>query len=116
MPANWSYPEHAKLRAVKEESQAQGAFLEWLLNTKGYHLATQHVHTEEACGDERGRYCERADELEAVHARTEISDHQRDQRHRLSSEVLAHVGSVGVNVSTRGRRGHVTQHPLNQRQ
>ncbi len=27
---NAAYPQHAKLRAVKEESQAIGAFLDWL--------------------------------------------------------------------------------------
>ncbi len=32
------YPEHEKLHAVKERSQAIGEFLEWL-GTNGFHLA-----------------------------------------------------------------------------
>lgn len=33
------YPEHQKLQAVKDKSQAIGEFLEWLQNTKGFRLA-----------------------------------------------------------------------------
>ncbi len=36
------YPEHEKLKAVAEKSQACGAFLEWLLET--YTLAEYHKH------------------------------------------------------------------------
>lgn len=32
------YPEHEKLAAVKDESQAQGEFLSWLTSEKGVHL------------------------------------------------------------------------------
>lgn len=34
-----SYPEHEKLKAVSETSQAQGQFLEWLLSERGLTLA-----------------------------------------------------------------------------
>lgn len=33
------YPEHEKLQAVKDESQAIGAFLEWLSNVKEIRFA-----------------------------------------------------------------------------
>lgn len=33
------YPEHQKLQAVREKSQAIGEFLEWLLSIKGFRLA-----------------------------------------------------------------------------
>ena len=33
------YPEHQKLQAVREKSQAIGEFLEWLRNAKGFRLA-----------------------------------------------------------------------------
>lgn len=32
------YPEHAKLREVKEQSQRCGELLEWLQSEKGWHL------------------------------------------------------------------------------
>ncbi len=35
------YPEHAKLQAVSDESQAQGEFIEWL-KAEGYHLCVVH--------------------------------------------------------------------------
>jgi hypothetical protein len=36
--AEWDkkYPEHAKLRAVKDESQKLGAFLDWAINEQGW--------------------------------------------------------------------------------
>ena len=33
------YPEHEKLSAVKEQSQAIGGFLDWLINEQGCHIA-----------------------------------------------------------------------------
>lgn len=39
-----AYPEHDKLKAVKERSQACGEFFEWLMAR--YHLATYHAHSE----------------------------------------------------------------------
>lgn len=36
------YPEHEKLEAVEEQSQACGEFLEWLLSVKGYQVC-EHV-------------------------------------------------------------------------
>lgn len=41
------YPEHAKLREVKEQSQACGEFLSWLQNVKGVVLAKRHEHGDE---------------------------------------------------------------------
>lgn len=32
------YPEHDKLKAISDQSQAQGAFLDWLQSEKGYDL------------------------------------------------------------------------------
>lgn len=43
-------PECEKMRAVKEKSQAIGAFLEWLSAEKGVHLAEYHRHSR-ACLD-----------------------------------------------------------------
>lgn len=36
------YPEHEKLQAVKDESQAAGAFLWWLRDEKGLFLCGMH--------------------------------------------------------------------------
>lgn len=36
-----------KMRAVQDESQAIGDFIEWLSQQKGIHLAKWHKHTEE---------------------------------------------------------------------
>jgi hypothetical protein len=36
------YPEHVKLRAVVEESQKLGAFLDWLINEKNWAIC--HLH------------------------------------------------------------------------
>lgn len=82
------YPMHEKLKAVKEASQAQGAFLEWLLSEKGYRLATDHEH-DEACP----RKCPRADELEAVHARTEtlLAEYHEIDLEILEKEKLAMI-------------------------
>lgn len=47
------YPECEKMRAVKEESQTIGEFLEWLLNEKQYQLGFYHTHdgcTYKECG------------------------------------------------------------------
>lgn len=40
------YPEHEKLKKVKDQSQACGDFLEWLQDTKGIVLAKRHEHVE----------------------------------------------------------------------
>jgi hypothetical protein len=34
-----SYPEHEKLKAIHEQSQWLGGFLDWLTSTKGYRIA-----------------------------------------------------------------------------
>lgn len=39
------YPEHEKLRLIKNKSQACGDFYEWL-QEQGYVIASRHVHTE----------------------------------------------------------------------
>jgi hypothetical protein len=43
------YPEHDKLSAVKDETQAAGEFLEWLA-TAGYTLAVPYNGDEDWCG------------------------------------------------------------------
>lgn len=45
------YPEHVKLRAVKEQSQTVGTFLDWLSNTKSIELAVRHEHTDSCYAD-----------------------------------------------------------------
>ena len=47
------YPEHEKLRAVSEKSQACGEFLDWLLGEKHYTLGKYHEHTDD-CWDNDG--------------------------------------------------------------
>jgi hypothetical protein len=44
------YPEHDKLRAIKDQSQAIGSFLEFGLGKLGLHLCSIHNHSE-GCGD-----------------------------------------------------------------
>lgn len=45
------YPQHAKLRAVKEESQKLGAFLDWAINEQGWHFVdADDEEPEEAYG------------------------------------------------------------------
>lgn len=40
------FPEHKKLRAIKDRSQVIGEFLEWLQGEKGFALATWCSHGE----------------------------------------------------------------------
>ncbi len=56
--AKGTYPEHEKLHAIKEKSQACGDFLEWLLGPRRYHIGEYHVHTD-ACWDEGESQTER---------------------------------------------------------
>ena len=44
------YPEHAKLKLVKDKSQAIGEFLDWISGEKGWHLAYYHTHSD-ACDE-----------------------------------------------------------------
>jgi hypothetical protein len=49
-----NYPEHEKLKAIKDKSQAVGEFLEWL-GAEGIHLAKYHEHSDDCrrgCCDE----------------------------------------------------------------
>lgn len=46
------YPEHQKLSAISDKSQAIGEFLDWLSETKGIELATRHRHTDSCCDDD----------------------------------------------------------------
>ena len=46
------YPEHEKLHAVSEKSQACGEFLEWLLTSQGYQIGEYHEHTDECWTDD----------------------------------------------------------------
>lgn len=63
-----AYPEHEKLTAIKEKSQAGGELLEWLLCAKNLVLCEQHEHAPacycpidhahtEACEDVSGKPC-----------------------------------------------------------
>jgi hypothetical protein len=75
-----AYPEHDKLQAVKDKSQAIGAFLEWL-GEQGLELCRMHKHTdicfteddedqeEPTCGLSAGQY---------------VTDHQTIE-HRLAA-------------------------------
>ena len=46
------YPEHEKLQAVKDKSQAIGEFIEWLQGTKGFRLAKWMKVPDEYAEDE----------------------------------------------------------------
>lgn len=48
-------PEHAKAKKVEELSNKCGEFLDWLRDTKHYHLAGYHEHTEDCYGPEGHR-------------------------------------------------------------
>lgn len=48
----YEYPEHVRLSAVKERSQACGEFLDWLLGERGYVLAEEHAHTNDCRGED----------------------------------------------------------------
>jgi len=49
------YPEHDKLHAVVDKSQAIGEFCEWLQSEKGVaFMGREHVHSEEECGKVSG--------------------------------------------------------------
>lgn len=41
------YPEHQKLKAISDKSQAVHEFLEWLSRECGVELCTRHAKTEE---------------------------------------------------------------------
>lgn len=41
------YPEHEKLKKVKEQSQACGEFLEWLQGPRRYRLGEYHEHNDD---------------------------------------------------------------------
>lgn len=41
------YPEHAKLKKVKEKSHACGEFLDWLQHKKKFFFYTLHEHSED---------------------------------------------------------------------
>lgn len=47
------YPEHQKLKAIKDKSQTIGEFLEWLTSEQKIVLAKGHEHGE-TCEDEEG--------------------------------------------------------------
>lgn len=51
-----AYPEHDKLRAVKDQSQACGEFLDWLLGPQNYTIGEYHRHTED-CYDDGDLIC-----------------------------------------------------------
>jgi len=45
------YPEHDKLHAVHEKSQAVGSFMEWLRGEKGVELMTRYSREGDECGE-----------------------------------------------------------------
>lgn len=47
------YPEHEKLRAIQDQSQSCGEFMDWLIE-QGVVLAKYHFHTDE-CHTESSR-------------------------------------------------------------
>jgi hypothetical protein len=50
------YPEHNKLKAVQEKSQAIGEFLDWLQGDCGVVLAKYHKHSSD-CFEDGVRFC-----------------------------------------------------------
>lgn len=51
------YPEHDKLKAVRDQSHACGAFVEWLREEKGIALASRHEHDASCEGEDGYRIC-----------------------------------------------------------
>jgi hypothetical protein len=43
------YPEHEKLHAVKDKSQAIGEFIDWLREEHNVHLGRSHSHEDSGC-------------------------------------------------------------------
>jgi len=65
MSAN--YPEHDKLIAIQDQSQAIGEFLEWARIELGYSLGEYHEHTQDCFDIDGGRICGmRTEEMYAV--------------------------------------------------
>lgn len=54
------FPEHEKLRAVADKSQAAGEFLDWLLEEKGYSLGQYHQHADACYDEDDKRVCGRS--------------------------------------------------------
>lgn len=48
-----SYPEHEKLQAIRDKSEAIGDFIEWLRNIKKFTLAKWYKMTDDEDGEDR---------------------------------------------------------------
>ena len=49
MTARSDYPEHDKLSAIKDKSQAIGEFVDWLHSEKDIHFGRAHSHSDSGC-------------------------------------------------------------------
>jgi hypothetical protein len=50
-------PEHDKLSAIKDQSQAAGEFLDWLTSERGIILAENHQHSPACYGNDNHLHC-----------------------------------------------------------
>ncbi len=87
------YPEHEKLKAVRDKSQAIGDFLEWLRGTKGFRLARwEKVPDESALAGE----CEEVDRLVQQSINTEeiLAEYFKIDLTKLEQEKRAMLDSL----------------------
>jgi hypothetical protein len=100
------YPEHEKLRAVREKSQAIGEFLDWLGEEKGLSLVVQHEHDgncrgedgRNGCGYRKGDYAPSFASTRALLAEFFEIDEERLEREKRA--MLAEL---------RGEKAHETE-------
>lgn len=67
------YPEHEKLQKAQNESNAIGAFLEWLQSEHNIQLASYHKHDDSCYNDEIDLTCELS-EHRLIDSRKSITD------------------------------------------
>lgn len=82
-----------KMLSVKDQSQAAGQFLDWLVSEKGFVLAKYHEHNDEHCGEyERGnrRECGLAEET-------------LYQEHHSIEKLLAEFFGINLNQAEKER-------------
>lgn len=92
------FPQHEKLHAVKEKSQACGEFLEWLRHEKNFSICVRHEHLPACCGKERFLGCGFAkDQMEPVLVNTErlLSEFFKINLDRLHKEKDRMVKEIG---------------------
>jgi hypothetical protein len=64
MNALWDreFPLHVKVKSLEDVSRTCGELLDWLNETKNYHITTYHEHTD-ACYEDGKRTCQMYEEL-----------------------------------------------------